>query len=39
LIKEIYKHVKAQQLAEQPHVEEDPRFTPGSVDSTDAPPL
>jgi GTP-binding protein len=27
LIKEIYKHVKAQQLAEQPHVEVDPRFT------------
>ena len=27
LIKEIYKHVKAQQMAEQPHVEIDPRFT------------
>ena len=27
LIKEIYKHVKAQQLAEQPYVEHDPRFT------------
>jgi GTP-binding protein len=27
LIKEIYKHVKAQQVAEQPHVEVDPRFT------------
>jgi GTP-binding protein len=26
LIKEIYKHVKAQQVAEQPHVEVDPRF-------------
>jgi GTP-binding protein len=27
LVKEIYKHVKAQQLAEQPYVEVDPRFT------------
>jgi GTP-binding protein len=27
LIKEIYRHVKAQQVAEQPHVEVDPRFT------------
>jgi GTP-binding protein len=26
LIKEIYKHIKAQQMAEQPHVEIDPRF-------------
>jgi GTP-binding protein len=26
LIKAIYKHVKAQQVAEQPHVEVDPRF-------------
>ena len=26
LVKEIYKHVKAQQAAEQPYVEEDPRF-------------
>jgi GTP-binding protein len=26
LTKEIYKHVKAQQLAEQPHIESDPRF-------------
>jgi GTPase len=26
LIKEIYRHVKAQQVAEQPHVEVDPRF-------------
>jgi GTP-binding protein len=33
LIKEIYKHVKAQQVAEQPHVEVDPRFTgePGDL--------
>jgi GTPase len=37
LIKEIYKHVKAQQMAEQPHVEVDPRFLSGAVDSTDAP--
>jgi GTP-binding protein len=27
LVKEIYKHVKAQQMAEQPYVEVDPRFT------------
>jgi GTPase len=26
LVKEIYKHVKAQQVAEQPFVEVDPRF-------------
>jgi GTP-binding protein len=26
LVKEIYKHVKAQQMAEQPYVEVDPRF-------------
>jgi GTP-binding protein len=29
LVKEIYKHVKAQQMAEQPYVEVDPRFTGG----------
>ena len=34
LIKEIYKHVKAQQTAEQPHVEVDPRFTGEAPDST-----
>ena len=32
LVKAIYKHVKAQQVAEQPVVEIDPRF----VDPTDA---
>jgi GTP-binding protein len=32
LIKEIYKHVKAQQLAEQPHVEVDPRFLDAKID-------
>jgi GTP-binding protein len=37
MIKEIYKHIKAQQVAEQPHVEIDPRFTPGSQDSSDTP--
>jgi GTP-binding protein len=37
MIKEIYKHIKAQQVAEQPHVEVDPRFTPGSQDSSDTP--
>ncbi|MFZ3218596.1 MAG: GTPase ObgE, partial [Rhodoferax sp.] len=26
LIKEIYRHIKSQQVAEQPHVEVDPRF-------------
>jgi GTPase len=34
LIKAIYKHVKSVQLAEQPHVEVDPRFLPGSGDET-----
>ena len=33
LIKEIYKHIKAVQLAEQPHVEIDPRFTPNEADT------
>ena len=33
LVKAVYQHVKAQQLAEQPHVEVDPRFTEG--DATD----
>ncbi|MES2425141.1 MAG: GTPase ObgE [Pseudomonadota bacterium] len=28
LVKAIYKHIKAQQVSEQPHVEVDPRFTP-----------
>lgn len=28
LIKAIYKHIKAQQVSEQPHVEVDPRFAP-----------
>jgi GTP-binding protein len=28
MIKEIYKHIKAQQVQEQPHVEVDPRFLP-----------
>jgi GTP-binding protein len=35
LIKEIYKHVKAQQVAEQPHVEVDPRFTDQPMDTPD----
>jgi GTP-binding protein len=26
LIKAVYKHIKAQQVAEQPHIEIDPRF-------------
>jgi GTP-binding protein len=30
LIQEIYKHVKAQQVAEQPFVEVDPRFLPAA---------
>jgi hypothetical protein len=29
LIREIYKHIKAQQVAEQTPVEVDPRFAPG----------
>jgi GTPase len=37
MIKEIYKHIKAQQVAEQPHVEIDPRFAPGPQDSSDIP--
>jgi GTP-binding protein len=32
LIKEIYKHIKEQQVAEMPPVEVDPRFAPGSTD-------
>jgi GTP-binding protein len=31
LIKSIFQHVKAQQIAEQPPVDIDPRFAPGSV--------
>jgi len=30
LVKEIFKHVQAQQLSEQPYVEADPRFMAGS---------
>ncbi len=37
LIKEIYKHIKAQQVAEQPHVEVDPRFLSGASDTTENP--
>jgi GTP-binding protein len=33
LIKAIYAHVKAQQLAEQPHVESDPRFIDSDRDT------
>ena len=37
LVKEIYKHVKAQQAAEQPFVEVDPRFlnTPDAAPATE----
>jgi GTP-binding protein len=35
LVKEIYKHVKAQQAAEQPYVEVDPRF----LNTPDAAPV
>lgn len=31
LVKAIYKHIKAQQVSEQPHVEVDPRFTPDAA--------
>jgi GTPase len=34
LIKAIYRHVKAVQLSEQPHVEVDPRFLPGNGEET-----
>jgi len=33
LIKEIYKHIKAQQVAEQPHVDVDPRFVQPEPDT------
>ena len=35
LVKEIYKHVKAQQVAEQPYVEVDPRFTSDAPGDTE----
>ena len=38
LVKEIFKHVQAQQLSEQPYVEADPRFMAGS-DPESAPTL
>ena len=39
LVKEIYKHVKAQQAAEQPYVEEDQRFlnAPDALPADDSP--
>jgi GTP-binding protein len=33
LVKAIYQHVKAEQLAEQVHVEVDPRFAVNPADS------
>jgi GTP-binding protein len=36
LIKEIYKHIKAQQIAEQPHIEIDPRFTGDAAETSGA---
>jgi GTP-binding protein len=35
LIKDIYKHIKAQQVAEQPPVDVDPRFVPLEGDGQD----
>ncbi len=38
LVKAIYKHVKAQQMSEQPYVEEDPRFIAASPDVAEPAP-
>ena len=38
LVKAIYKHVKAQQMSEQPYVEEDPRFIVASPDVAEPAP-
>ena len=38
LVKAIYKHVQAQQLSEQPYVEEDPRFIAASPDVAEPAP-
>ena len=38
LVKEIFKHVQAQQLAEQPYVEADPRFMADTAPAADHDP-
>jgi len=38
LVKAIYKHVKAQQMSEQPYVEEDPRFIAASPEVAEPAP-
>jgi len=38
LVKEIFKHVQAQQLAEQPYVEADPRFMADAAPEADHDP-
>ena len=38
LVKEIFKHVQAQQLAEQPYVEADPRFMADTAPAADYDP-
>ena len=38
LVKEIFKHVQAQQLAEQPYVEADPRFMADTAPAADRDP-
>ena len=38
LVKAIYKHVKAQQMSEQPYVEEDPRFIAAYPDGAEPAP-
>jgi GTP-binding protein len=38
LVKAIYKHVKAQQMSEQPYVEEDPRFIAAAPEGAEPAP-
>jgi GTP-binding protein len=38
LVKAIYKHVQAQQLSEQPYVEEDPRFIAAAPEGAEPAP-
>jgi GTP-binding protein len=38
LVKAIYKHVQAQQLSEQPYVEEDPRFIAAAPEGAESAP-
>jgi GTP-binding protein len=36
LVKSVFQHVKARHIAEQPHVEVDPRFAGGEADDSGA---